>query len=277
MPDFPDPAREPMRYRRGRRRLMASDLFSLDGKIILVTGASRGLGRAMAAAMAEAGGHVVLNGRDRAALDAAAGALREAGGSVEIAAFDVTDEDAVKAAIEDIVARHGRLDVLVGNAGIQHRRPLLEFGTADWQRVLDTNLTACFVLAREAARPMIAQGSGRIILTASMMGPAIARPTVSAYIAAKGGLVALTKALAVELGPHGIACNAIAPGYFATEMNAALLANEEFTAFVGKRTPLGRWGRSEEIGGVAVFLASAASSYVNGHALFVDGGLTASI
>lgn len=256
---------------------MTSDPFSLSGKIILVTGASRGLGRAMAAAMAAAGGHVVLNGRDGTALETAAAALREAGGKVEAAAFDVTDEASVKAAIEGIVARHGRLDVLVGNAGIQHRRPLLEFATADWQRVLDTNLTACFVLAREAARPMIAQGSGRIIVTASMMGPAIARPTVSAYIAAKGGLVALTKALAVELGPHGICCNAIAPGYFATEMNAALLDNAEFTEFVGKRTPLGRWGRSEEIGGVAVFLASAASSYVNGHTLFVDGGLTASL
>jgi gluconate 5-dehydrogenase len=261
---------------------MTSNLFSLEGKIILVTCASRGLGRAMAAAMADAGGHVVLNGRDPTTLETAAAALRAgmgegARGSVEIAPFDVTDEEAVKATIAGIVARHGRLDVLVGNAGIQHRRPLVDFATADFQRVLDTNLTACFVLAREAARPMMVQGSGRIILTASMMGPAIARPTVSAYIAAKGGLVALTKALAVELGPHGICCNAIAPGYFATEMNAALLADSGFTQFVGKRTPLGRWGRSEEIGGVAVFLAASAASYVNGHTLFVDGGLTASI
>jgi gluconate 5-dehydrogenase len=256
---------------------MTSDLFSLAGKIILVTGASRGLGRAMAAAMADAGAHVVLNGRDLAALEAASKAISDSGGSVETAAFDVTDEGAVKAAIAGIVARHGRLDVLVGNAGIQHRRPLLDFATPDWQRVIDTNLTACFVLAREAARPMIERRQGRIILTASMMGPAIARPTVAAYVAAKGGLVALTKALAVELGPHGICCNAIAPGYFATEMNAALLADSDFTQFVGKRTPLGRWGRSEEIGGVAVFLASAAASYVNGHTLFVDGGLTASI
>ena len=256
---------------------MMSDLFSLAGKIVLVTGASRGLGRAMAASMAAAGGHVVLNGRDRAALAGAAAPMRAAGGSVEIAAFDVTDEGAVKDAIAGIVARHGRLDVLVGNAGIQHRRPLLDFATADWQRVIDTNLTACFVLAREASRVMIERRQGRIILTASMMGPAIARPTIPAYVAAKGGLVALTKALAVELGPHGITCNAIAPGFFATEMNAALIDDPEFAAFVGKRTPLGRWGRSEEIGGVAVFLASAASSYVNGHALFVDGGLTASM
>jgi gluconate 5-dehydrogenase len=256
---------------------MTSDLFSLAGKIILVTGASRGLGRAMAAAMADAGAHVVLNGRDVTALAAASSAISDSGGSVETAAFDVTDEGAVKAAIAGIVARHGRLDVLVGNAGIQHRRPLLDFATADWQRVIDTNLTACFVLAREAARPMIERRQGRIILTASMMGPAIARPTVAAYVAAKGGLVALTKALAVELGPQGITCNAIAPGFFATEMNTALINNPEFSEFVAKRTPLGRWGRNEEIGGVAVFLASAASSYVNGHALFVDGGLTASM
>src|SRR6266446_1085199 len=247
---------------------MASDLFSLAGKIILVTGASRGLGRAMAAAMAEAGGHVVLNGRDQAALGAAAASIRDAGGA---------DEVAVNSAIAAIVGRHGRLDVVVGNAGIQHRRPLLDFATADWQRVIDTNLTACFVLAREAARPMIERRQGRIILTASMMGPVIARPTVAAYVAAKGGLVALTKALAVELGPKGINCNAIAPGFFATEMNTALIDNPEFSEFVGKRTPLGRWGRNEEIGGVAVFLASAASSYVNGHALFVDGGLTAAM
>lgn len=256
---------------------MTSDLFSLEGKIILVTGASRGLGRAMASAMADAGAHVVLNGRDRVALDAAAVAMRGTRGSVETAAFDVTDERAVTAAIAEIVARHGRLDVAVGNAGIQHRRKLVDFAVADWQRVIETNLTACFVLAREAARPMIERRSGRIILTASMMGPAIARPTIPAYVAAKGGLVALTKALAVELGPHGVTCNAIAPGFFATEMNSALAANAEFSELVGKRTPLGRWGRSEEIGGVAVFLASAASSYVNGHALFVDGGLTASM
>src|SRR6266481_465470 len=149
-----------MRYRR-LGGAMTSDLFSLAGKIILITGASRGLGRAMAAAMADAGAHVVLNGRDLAALEAASKAISDSGGSVETAAFDVTDEGAVKAAIAGIVARHGRLDVLVGNAGIQHRRPLIDFATADWQRVIDTNLTACFVLARTAARPMIARRSGR--------------------------------------------------------------------------------------------------------------------
>jgi len=252
---------------------MHADPFSLRDKVILVTGGTRGLGKAMAEAMARAGGYVIVNGRTLENLEKVAADLRKAGLKVGTACFDVTDERAATAAIGDIVARHGRLDVLVGNAGIQHRRPLLEFETADWRRILDTNLTACFVLAREAARSMVERGSGRIILTASIAGPAIARPTISAYAASKGGLVALAKALAVELGPKGITCNAIAPGFFATEMNTALLENESFNAFVCQRTPLGRWGRVEEIGGVAVFLASPAASYINGHTVYVDGGL----
>jgi len=252
---------------------MPDDPFSLRDKVILVTGGSRGLGKAMAEAMARAGGYVIVNGRTPENLEKVAADLRKAGLEIGTACFDVTDERAVTAAIRDIVARHGRLDVLVGNAGIQHRRPLLEFETEDWRRILDTNLTACFVLAREAARSMVERGSGRIILTASIAGPAIARPTISAYAVSKGGLVALTKALAVELGPKGITCNAIAPGFFATEMNTALLENESFNNFVCQRTPLGRWGRVEEIGGVAVFLASSAASYVNGHTVYVDGGL----
>lgn len=249
-----------------------NNLFSLQNQIVLITGASRGLGWAMAQAMAASGAHVVLNGRDRAVLEQRLETLTEAGQSASLAAFDVTDESAGSAAIADIVARHGRLDVLVANAGIQHRRSLSEFASADFQRVLDTNLTACFVLAREAAKPMQAQGAGRIIMTASIMCQ-VARPTVPAYIAAKGGIMALTKALAVELGPDGITCNAIAPGYFATEMNTALIEDAEFNAWVESRVPLRRWGRTEEIAGAAVFLASRAGSYVNGHVLTVDGGM----
>ena len=253
---------------------MNANPFSLAGRIVLLTGASRGLGRAMAEAMAQAGAHVVLNGRDMAALEAAAAALRDAGLQAETARFDVTDEAAAVTAVRDIVARHGRLDVFVGNAGIQHRRPFTEWQTEDWLRVLNTNLTAQFVLAREAARPMLERGWGRIIFTGSIAGPRVARPTVPGYAAAKGGLDALTRALAVELGPKGITCNAIAPGFFATEMNAPLVADETFTAWISGRTPLGRWGELHEIGGAAVFLASDAASYVNGHTLYVDGGMT---
>jgi gluconate 5-dehydrogenase len=248
--------------------------FSLAAKTALVTGASRGLGRAIADAMAQAGARVILNGRDAASLDAAAAAITAAGGLAETARFDVTDEPAAVAAIEGMVARHGRLDIFVGNAGIQHRKPVLEFATEDWLRVLQTNLTSQFVLARLAAKPMVARGAGRIIFNASIMGPRIARPTVPAYAAAKGGLDALTRAMAVELGSKGINVNAIAPGFFATEMNTVLVQDAKFTEWVSNRTPLGRWGNPSEIGTVAVFLASAAASYVNGHTLYVDGGLT---
>jgi len=249
---------------------MTSDLFSLAGKIILVTGASRGLGRAMAAAMADAGAHVMLNGRDLAALAAASKAISDSGGSVETAAFDVTDEGAVKAAIAGIVARHGRLDVLVGNAGIQHRRPLLDFATPDWQRVIDTNLTACFVLAREAARPMIERRQGRIILTASMMGPAIARPTVAAYVAAKGGLVALTKALAVELAP--IRVNVVAPGVVRTPLWVAMSDADRQAMYdqAAQQLPLGRIGEVADI--ARAYLYCMEQEFGTGIVLTVDGG-----
>jgi gluconate 5-dehydrogenase len=251
-----------------------TDPFSLAAKTALVTGASRGLGRAIAEAMAQAGARVILNGRDAASLDAAAAAITAAGGLAEIARFDVTDEPAAVAAVEGVIARHGGLDIFVGNAGIQHRRPVLEFATEDWLRVLQTNLTSQFVLARLVAKPMVARGAGRIIFNASIMGPRIARATVQAYMAAKGGLDALTRAMAIELAPKGINVNAIAPGFFATEMNTALVQDAKFTEWVSNRTPLGRWGNPSEIGTVAVFLASAAASYVNGHTLYVDGGLT---
>jgi gluconate 5-dehydrogenase len=251
--------------------------FSLAGKVALVTGASRGLGLAIADAMARLGAHVVLNGRDAAALTRARQSLRDSGGTAEIASFDVTDETAAAEAVAEITARHGRLDVFVGNAGIQHRSPLLDFATADWGRVLQTNLTAQFVLARESARAMVPQRRGRIVFVASMMGPRIARPTIPAYAAAKGGVDALTRALATELGPHGITCNAIAPGYFATEMNDALVKDPAFTEFVARRTPAGRWGEPPEVAAVAAFLASDAASYVNGATIYVDGGLTASL
>jgi gluconate 5-dehydrogenase len=252
------------------------DIFSLEGRVALVTGASRGLGYAMARALGAAGARVVLNARDAAALERAAAEMARDRIATAIAPFDVTDEAAATAALARIVAEHGRLDILVSNAGINIRKPILEYATDDFLKVIDTNLTSCFVLAREAGKLMVPQRKGRIVMTTSMMGK-IARPTISAYSAAKAGLDALTRALAVELGPKGITCNAIAPGYFATELNKPLMANAEFNEFVQHRTPVGRWGQPEELGGAVVFLASDAGSFVNGHTLMIDGGLTAAL
>lgn len=250
-----------------------TDLFSLRDQVILVTGASRGLGLAMAEAMGDAGAHVVLNGRDPKTLDAAAAKFKAKGLKASTAPFDVSDFEASAKGVAEIGKKHGRLDCVVLNAGIQHRKPLLEWENADFQRILDTNLTACFVLAREAARIMVPRGSGRIIFTGSIMG-IVARPTVHAYAAAKAGLGGMAKTLAVELAPKNVTVNVICPGFFDTEMNAALTQNPEFSAWVKSRAPLARWAKPEEIGGAAVFLASKASSYVTGHMLVVDGGLT---
>ena len=251
-------------------------MFDLSSKVALVTGASRGLGWAMAEALATAGATVVLNSRDKVALEARRDQLVAAGKKAEVAVFDVSDEATVVAAVADIARRHGRLDIVVANAGIQHRKPLTEFETADFKRVMDTNLTAVWMLAREAARVMIPAKRGRIIVTGSISAIA-ARPTISAYIASKGAVHALTRELAVELAAHGITVNAIAPGYFATEMNTALIENPEFNGWVCKRTPAGRWGRPEEIGPPCVFLASDDASFVTGHVLVADGGFTASM
>ena len=247
-------------------------MFSLDGRVAMVTGASRGLGLAMAQALAAAGAHVVLAARDAARLNEVAQAIRQAGGSADVEAFDLLDEAAVVAAVPRVIARHGRLDILLNNAGICLWGGLLESTTESWRRTLDTNLTAVYLLAREAARPMIVQRTGRIINIGSYVS-VIGRERLTAYVASKHGLAGLTKSLAGELGRHGITCNGIAPGFFQTEMAAPILDDPTRARIFTDAIAMGRWGRPDELAGAAVFLASDAASYVNGHMLHVDGGV----
>jgi gluconate 5-dehydrogenase len=255
---------------------MAASPFDLTGRVALITGAYRGLGFAIARGMAEAGASVVLNGRKPAELEAAAGKLTDAGLTADVAAFDVTDRDAVQAGVAAASAKHGTIDILVNNAGIQRRAPFVEFKQEDWDAIIATNLTAPFIVSQAVVPAMIERRGGKIIHIASLMSE-LARPTVVPYTAAKGGVRQLTRGMAVELAQHNIQVNAIAPGYFATEMNRALIDNAEFNAWVCKRTPAGRWGEPPELAGLAVFLASRAADYMTGQMLVMDGGMSVAL
>jgi gluconate 5-dehydrogenase len=253
---------------------MSVDLFQLAGRTALITGSSRGLGRAMAEGLAAAGAAIVLNGTNEARLSAAAAEMRRAGHSVHEASFDVTDEAAILAAFERFDAGGLEIDILINNAGIQLRKPMVELTTAEWRTVIEANLTSAFVIGREAAKRMIARGRGKIINIGSLTSE-LARATVAPYTVAKGGIKMLTRAMAAEWAADGIQANAIGPGYMLTDMNQALVENPTFDAWVKSRTPAKRWGRPEELIGTAVFLASSASDYVNGQIIYVDGGMLA--
>lgn len=247
-------------------------LFSLDGKIALITGASRGLGRAMAFALAEAGATVVLAARDVGKLREVAADISAAGHRADVEAFDLTDEKAVIAAVPNIVRRHGRLDILLNNAGVCLWSGFMESSLDMWRMTIETNLTATYLLSREAARPMLAQKSGRIINVGSYVSK-MGRERLQAYVASKHGVAGLTKSLAGELGRHGITCNAIAPGFFLTEMAEPITSDPVRQQIFTNAIAMGRWGKPEELAGAAIFLASDAASYVNGHILHVDGGV----
>ncbi len=248
--------------------------FNLDGKIALVTGGGSGLGLAIARGLADAGARVAINGRNRAKLDAAAAMLADDAINVRVLPFDVTDEAAVADSVATLERDVGAVDILVNNAAINQRQPLAAFSLGDWRALQAANLDGPFLVTRAVLPAMKARRLGKIVNICSLASD-LGRPNIVAYAASKGGLKMMTRALAVELAPFNIQVNGIAPGFFKTEMNAALIANAEFSAWVERRTPAGRWGEPAEIAGAAVFLASGAADYVTGHLLYVDGGFSA--
>ncbi len=251
-------------------------LFDLTGRTALITGSSKGIGYALASALASAGARVVLNARNADALALARNSLAVLGFDVHAVAFDVTDADAVEAGVAAVEADIGAIDILVNNAGMQHRGPFAEFPIDAWHKITSTNIDSVFFVGRAVAQRMIKRRSGKIINVCSVQSE-LGRPGIAPYAATKGAVKMLTKGMAIDLGQHGIQVNGLGPGYFKTELTQSLVADEAFTAWLSNRTPAGRWGDVQELGGAAIFLASAASSFVNGHILYVDGGITASL
>lgn len=255
---------------------MAFELFNLAGKRALVTGSSQGIGRAIAQGLAEHGASVVLNGRDRTRLDAAASDLASAGHTVAVAGFDVTAAADVRDGVAMIERTHGAIDILVNNAGMQFRAPLEDFPVERWDELLRTNVSSAFYVGQAVARHMIPRGRGKIINIASVQSE-LARPGIAPYTATKGAIKNLTRGMCTDWAKYGLQVNAIAPGYFKTPLNQALVDDATFSAWLEKRTPAGRWGNVDELIGAAVFLSGDGSSFVNGHTLYVDGGITTSL
>ena len=256
--------------------MIDASTFRLDGRLALVTGSSAGIGLALARGLAQAGARVVLNGRDATRLAAAARLLHEEGLAAVAHGFDVTDRAAVDAAVEAIESTIGPIDILVNNAGLQRRAPFAEFPAADWDTLMRTNVDSLFHVGQAVARRMIPRRRGRIINICSVQSE-LGRPNIAPYAATKGAVKMLTKGMAIDLGPHGITVNGLGPGYFKTELTQALVADEAFSAWLTNRTPSRRWGEVQELAPAAVFLASDAAAFVNGHILYVDGGVTATL
>jgi gluconate 5-dehydrogenase len=250
--------------------------FDLTGRLALVTGSGKGIGFGLARGLGQAGAQVVLNGRDETRLAEAARTLRSEGLKIDVAPFDAADYVAVAAAVGRVEVEIGPIDILVNNAGMQFRSPLEDFPVEKWSELMRTNIDSAFFVGQAVARRMIPRGQGKIINIASVQSE-LARPGIAPYTATKGAIKQLTRGMCTDWAKYGIQVNAIAPGYFRTELNQALVDNAEFSAWLEKRTPAGRWGKVEELVGAAVFLASDASSFVNGHTLYVDGGITASL
>ncbi|QFU08984.1 Gluconate 5-dehydrogenase [Rhodobacteraceae bacterium THAF1] len=255
---------------------MSISLFDLTGKRALITGSSQGIGAALAKGLSDAGAEIVVNGRDTKKLAAAADVLRTGGATIHELPFDVTDHDGVRAAVDGFEQNTGPIDILINNAGMQQRAPLEDFPADGFERLMQTNIASVFHVGQACARHMIKRGAGKIVNICSVQ-TALARPSIAPYTMTKGAVANLTKGMATDWAKHGLQVNGLAPGYFATPMNQALVDDPEFSGWLAKRTPAGRWGQTDELVGTAIFLSSQASSFVNGTTIFVDGGMTACV